>query len=256
MDETLEAIEKLKINSKERTEVAEVDDSEGRNNSVHAAEEPSLSQEQKQKLYLSRQLYNYYVNIMEDTKNTYVARGIRDYFVTLLQAAKADCKELIAFLKLPTSQNPYIDVEKRKIMLQHLKRCRELIVDDGEKEANKFLLNNGFMNPKLAQFFAANMQDDRRFSYPLLRVAPSKISIRGSMEEDEFYKRLNLYAEPSEYQNFIQYRKSILEDQKFKYGDRFSSNDHHSADKFMPLKLQGLVSQGSGRGTAGAVVEL
>jgi hypothetical protein len=64
-------------------------------------------------------------------------------------------------------------VEKRKIMLQHLKKSRELIVDDGEKEANKFLLNNGFMNPKLAQFFAANMQDDRRFSYPLSRVAPS-----------------------------------------------------------------------------------
>lgn len=174
----------------------------------------SLSEEQRKDIYLSRDLYKFYVSVLENGEKLMFSRRLRQYCVKLLKLVNPYSTELIETLQLPISQNEFIDIETRHKMLRVFKKYEELIVGEGEKEANKFLLKNGHLKPKLVQFFKEYTKDAYYFSYPITKMITPVVEISGSIEEDEFYRRLENYAETSEYENVIKYTKEIPQDEK------------------------------------------
>lgn len=138
--------------------------------------EVELSEEQKQKLYISPSYFNYFMELLQSSQPGYIPFRSREYLLEILLAFQPD-SEFISQMRDSKSDAVYRDPEFRKCLCTLLQEHKGFLVDEGEQEANKIFLKNMHLNPKLIQFFREEMKNDVHLRYPISSVASAPVKI-------------------------------------------------------------------------------
>mmetsp|Transcript_17439 Transcript_17439/g.15722 ORF Transcript_17439/g.15722 Transcript_17439/m.15722 type:complete len:338 (+) Transcript_17439:7-1020(+) len=186
----------------------------------------------------------YLISVMQC--HGYIKKKWRDYLVSLLQKLETtkyeteEVKQVVSSLILPVSQNPYISVSTRRMILGYLKKWKPLIEIWSKESINIFVRRNGLFTEEFENFLANN----------------KKVINRAYFSSSD--QTLVLYYVPTSSATIV---KSLLQEFcpdylslpiKFILHDKF--NRPIDEDISYPVSVS--FNSSIGRGTAGAVISL
>ena len=116
-----------------------------------------LDESQQTSLYLDEREWEVMSEALETMESgEYVPRKLRSYFCKLIISLEITDgnKDLIEYLEKPTSKVNHAAKTIRKRIVEICKKWKPVLLEFGKREANRYLLKNGSLNPTFLQYFS------------------------------------------------------------------------------------------------------
>ncbi len=191
-----------------------------------------LGQNDKRKIALTEQEFDALDEALQSLdESAYVPRYLRNYLVDVLElledSSNSGVLTLINDLKKSTSELPYILRSTRNSIRYYLGRWKTHIINEGNKPRNKFLLQNGKLNPDFVKFYTENKYIKKCILSKASRVDDCIIEVIGTenFTKEEFFRALEEFDQKyTEYGITFRYignPAKIVDTGNFKYGDPY-----------------------------------